>query len=362
MRRRRVSDTKALAPVGPGVDAPGMGKNRAQRWAASASPRDQRVAEMAADSLPAGEGPLLLIGDDQRVLATAARQKGWQPRHWSRWCVGDRPGTPWPTGEAAAAAIRLPKAKAALRLAMHAAASVVGDGPIYVYGAKDEGIRSTPKVLGELFAEVDTLAIKRHCRLLVARRPGGIRDRLADWAEHTTLPLPSGPRAWLHYPGVFAKGGLDAGTALLLDALPAPDPRARVLDYACGAGVIAAELRARTPSVQIDLLDADTIALAAAAENVPGARRIASDAWHGLPERRRYDWIVSNPPFHRGKSEDFAALTALIAEAADRLAEDGALWLVVQRQIPIEGLFHQAGLFTVRCAAQTTRFRVWSAR
>jgi 16S rRNA (guanine1207-N2)-methyltransferase len=317
---------------------------------------------MAADALPEGSGTLLLIGDASGLVAQAARAKGWTPRVWNRWCVGPRPGTPWPEGTAAAAAIRLPKAKAALRLAMHAAASVVADGPVYVYGAKDEGIRSIPKVLSELFATVDTLAIKRHCRLLVAHTPGAIRGPLAAWAQTDVMPLPSGARDWVHYPGVFAKGGLDAGTALLLDALPAPAPRSHVLDFACGTGVIAAELRAREPSIKVDLLDADTIALAAAAQNVPGARRIASDAWHGLPQRQRYDLIVSNPPFHQGKSEDFTALTALIEEAAQRLAEGGALWLVVQRQLAIESLFHQAGLFNVRCAAQTGRFRVWSAQ
>lgn len=316
---------------------------------------------MAAEFLPAGSGELLLIGTDAPALLSAARAGGWTPRVWSRWCAGDRVGTPWPAGRAAAAAIRLPKAKAALRLAMHAAAAAVGDGPVYVFGAKDEGIRSVPKVLGELFAQVDTLAIKRHCRLLEARRPGAARGSLAEWARTTTLPLPSGPRPWTSYPGVFAKGGLDAGTAMLLGALPTPDAGARVLDFACGAGVIAAELRARQPDLALDLLDADTIALEAAAANLPGTRRIASDAWARAP-RGRWDLIVSNPPIHRGKAEDYAALEALIAAAPERLTEGGALWLVVQRQRPIERLFHDVGIFDVQCVAEDTRFRVWRAR
>lgn len=320
-----------------------------------------RVGMMAADALPPGEGTLLIVGDDAGVLSAAAREKGWQPRVWSRWCRGTQVGTPWPTGQAAAAAIRLPKAKAALRFAMHAAASVVGDGPVYVYGSKDEGIRSIPKVLAELFGRVDTLAIKRHCRLLVGRGVGGalsIRAPLEAWAQSTTLALPSGERAWISYPGVFAKGGLDAGTRMLLDALPIPEPQARVLDFACGAGVIAAELRAREPDIAVDMLDADTVALAAARANVPGARCIASDAWRTAP-RARYDLIVSNPPIHRGKSEDFAALAALIEEGAQRLHDGGALWLVVQRQVPVKRLFHEAGLFDVQSVAEDGRFQVW---
>ena len=319
---------------------------------------------MAAETLPAGDGTLLIMGDDAGMLSHAARENGWQPRTWSRWCNGTQVGTPWPEGRADAAAIRLPKAKAALRFAMHAAAAVVGDGPVYVYGAKDEGIRSIPKVLCELFPRVDTIAIKRHCRMLVGRgagtgaEPVTVRGALDDWAQTTTLALPSGERPWLSYPGVFAKGGLDAGTRMLLDALPAPEPRARILDFACGSGVIAAELRAREASISVDLLDADTVALAAAVHNVPGARRIASDAWATAP-KTKYDWIVSNPPIHRGKSEDFSALTALIDDGAKRLHAGGALWLVVQRQVPVQRLFHQAGLFDVRSVAEDGRFQVW---
>ncbi|MGK0359541.1 MAG: 16S rRNA (guanine1207-N2)-methyltransferase [Bradymonadia bacterium] len=322
---------------------------------------------MATETLPPGEGTLLIVGDDAGVLSSAAREKGWQPRVWSRWCRGEQTGTPWPTGKADAAVIRLPKAKAALRFAMHAAASVVGDGPVYVYGSKDEGIRSIPKVLDELFPRVDTVAIKRHCRMLVGRGAGtgvdavAVRGALEDWAQTSTLALPSGKRPWLSYPGVFAKGGLDAGTRMLLDALPTPNPSARVLDFACGTGVIAAELRAREASISVDLLDADAVALAAAVHNVPGARRIASDAWRAAT-MTKYDWIVSNPPIHHGKSEDFGALTALIEEGAKRLHDGGALWLVVQRQVPVKRLFHEAGLFDVRSVAEDGRFQVWMAQ
>lgn len=328
---------------------------------ARADDRIARVTRMAAETLPEGSGPLLLIGASPPILVDAAREAGWRPLTWSRWCVGAEAGTPWPSGAAAAALIRLPKAKDALRLAMHAAAAAVGDGPVFVYGAKDEGIRSIPKVLGELFSQVETRAIKRHCRLLEARAPGPIRGPLDAWAEHMTLALPSGARPWVSFPGVFAKGGLDAGTALLLDALPTPAAGSRVLDFACGAGVIAAELRAREPTLALDLLDADTVALAAAGLNLPGTRRIASDAWHRAP-KATWDLIVSNPPLHRGKAEDLGALQALIAGAPERLAPGGALWLVAQRPIPIEGMLHQAGIYDVRCAAETPAFRVWVGR
>ena len=53
----------------------------------------------------------------------------------------------------------------------------------------------------------------------------------------------------------------------------APDD-ARVLDYCCGSGVIGASLALRTPSAQIELLDNDAVAIAAAKRNVAGAHAL----------------------------------------------------------------------------------------
>ena len=64
-------------------------------------------------------------------------------------------------------------------------------------------------------------------------------------------------------------------TSAMLAALPPlPRRRARVLDACCGSGVIGAALLQRDSSLRLHLLDADALALAAAAENVPQARRL----------------------------------------------------------------------------------------
>ena len=105
-------------------------------------------------------------------------------------------------------------------------------------------------------------------------------------------------------------------TSAMLAALPPlPRRRARVLDACCGSGVIGAALLQRDSSLRLHLLDADALALAAAAENVPQARRLLlcsgwPDEAAAFPRRAaagrrpaRYDWIVSNPPVHRGQPD-----------------------------------------------------------
>ena len=62
-------------------------------------------------------------------------------------------------------------------------------------------------------------------------------------------------------PGVFAHGRLDPGSALLLDALHTARPQGRVLDFACGAGVVGLALLATSAPRHLTLLDDSALAL-----------------------------------------------------------------------------------------------------
>jgi hypothetical protein len=48
-------------------------------------------------------------------------------------------------------------------------------------------------------------------------------------------------------------------TAAMLETIPAPPARARVLDFACGTGSIAAALLVRCPKARVYLSDNDTL-------------------------------------------------------------------------------------------------------
>lgn len=349
-------------------------RRRPRRTDARSDGREALVAAVAAEAITTDDGPLLLGDDADGVLAEALSAEGAAIERWCRMARGESTAAPWPAGGPyGAATLRMPKAKAALDMALHGLASVLAPGGVlWLYGANDEGVRSVGKRLEPLFEKAETVLIKRRCRVWRALRSDSpARAPLSAWRSVGRIRLPDDvgatPRTgatievdWVEYPGVFATGRLDPASAALLDALEPFGARDRVLDFGCGAGALSAAIRRRRPEAALHLLDADAVALEAARENVPGATLHLGDGWRAAPGVR-VDRIVSNPPIHRGKGEDFSALQALIAEAPKHLRPGGALELVVQTQVSLRDWL-AAAFRHVEAVGDDRRFTVWRAK
>ena len=328
--------------------------------------RSDAAAEVMADCVAQlGLGNRVLVaGEAAPLLQDALKAAGRTMTLWLRRASPTGAATAWPAdGTCNAALIRLPRAKDELEMMLHAAAArVEAGGVIAVYGANDEGIRSAPTRIEPLLGASETVEQRAHCRVIVARRPAampGLRAGIDDWKKSTTITIGGIERAWISYPGVFAKGGLDDGTRLLVAELanqPTPDS---VLDYGCGTGVIAAHVRTQFPSTRIEMADWDALALHSASDNVPDAGTRMATALADLGAST-FDLIVSNPPIHDGKSEDYTVLAQLIAQSPPRLTPKGQLVLVVQRRVPVAEWL-SAAFGKVDKSAEDTRFCVWRA-
>lgn len=131
-----------------------------------------------------------------------------------------------------------------------------------------------------------------------ARRALGpyARGRLLQKALEQTLSLDV---PW----DVFASQAIDEGTLLLLEHLPAGEPRS-VLDLGCGYGALGLPVAMRWPKARCLLVDRDLLAVAASAHN---ARALALDnveARPGLGYRElaheRFEWVLCNVPARIG--------------------------------------------------------------
>lgn len=212
-------------------------------------------------------------------------------------------------------------------------------GQVVAAMPNDAGARSGQADFQALFGPAQVMS-KHKCRVFWAGN-GRADAALAGQWRALDAPRPILDGRYLSRPGVFAWDRIDPASALLAAHLP-DTLRGHGADLGAGWGVLASRVLGHCPGVTaLDVVEAEARALDCARANLAAhAARVELDfLWHdvtaGLP--RRYDFIVTNPPFHtlRGDARPDIG-RAFIAAAADALHPGGELWLVANRQLPYE--------------------------
>jgi 16S rRNA (guanine1207-N2)-methyltransferase len=237
-----------------------------------------------------------------------------------------------PDGQYAAALVQIVKSKAeTLSLIAAAMAHVDPGGVIAVDGQKTEGIAAVLKVVKNQLPVMGTMS-KAHGKLFWLTRPERVPAGISDWA---VMPARV-DGGWLTAPGMFSPAGPDAGSELL--AALVPQLKGDVADLGAGWGYLAASLLKEQAEIEtLDLIEAEWSALEAAKLNVtdPRARFLWADATRIVPDRR-YNAVITNPPFHTGRAAEPALGQAFIASAARMLKPSGQFFMVANRHLPYE--------------------------
>jgi 16S rRNA (guanine1207-N2)-methyltransferase len=135
----------------------------------------------------------------------------------------------------------------------------------------------------------------------------------------------------------------------------------RVLDLGCGNGIVGTVGSILSGSGDVTLVDVDVDSLDAARattlENGQArASIVASDSISAVADRK-FDVIVTNPPFHLAKETDFDVAQQFIRDSACVLNPAGRFYLVANRFIPYEGTMKEA-YPKVETVAENSRFKV----
>lgn len=242
-------------------------------------------------------------------------------------------------------------------------------GIVVACQSNSEGARSGESDLARLVGPVRSLS-KHKCRVFWSEALDAPLDeaRIDEWlALDAIRPILDG--RYLSRPGLFAWDRIDAASALLAECLPAT-LHGRVADLGAGYGYLATELVRRCAGVAaIDLYEAEQRALEPARLNLERAiaaagRPVATSlSWHDVAQglERRYDAIISNPPFHQGRADRPELGQAFITAASKALRDDGELWLVANRHLPYESTL-ATRFREVRHVAERDGYKVIAAR
>ncbi|KPQ29670.1 MAG: 16S rRNA (guanine1207-N2)-methyltransferase [Marinobacter excellens HL-55] len=264
----------------------------------------------------------------------------------------------------------LPKARAELTLRLTMARFLGRAGArLVMIGEKKEGIAGAVKqfqVIADNAAKVDSA---RHCQVWVGGNQQPLAEFVvADWIGWTDVDCAGVGCSVAGMPGVFSEGSLDGGSRLLLQTLSEKPLKAdRILDFACGAGVIGTWLHAARPQSTREGLVVDGVEVQAQAVMCAEAtyrkagvngRIYSSDGLAGL--EGRWQAVVSNPPFHSGVKTDTSMTEQFLREVAQHLEPGGELRLVANSFLPYESEM-QRQIGAVEKLAQDRRFTVYRA-
>ncbi len=264
----------------------------------------------------------------------------------------------------------LPKARAELDLRLSLARWLAAPGAsLILLGEKKEGIAGAVKQLKAMAPEAGKIDSARHCQVWLADGITPLAEfQLADWMQWHAVTLADTSIEVSGLPGIFSQGELDGGTAVLLQSLAdLPMKADRILDFACGAGVIGAwhqawqkaQGRAVSPVDGVDV-QSQAVICARATYDRNGAEGtiIASD---GLAEvDGRWPAIVTNPPFHTGVKTDTSMTENFLRDVSRHLQSRGELRLVANSFLPYESLI-QRFIGPVERLVEDRRFTVYRA-
>lgn len=219
--------------------------------------------------------------------------------------------------------------------------ALTNDANIYLVGDNKGGIKSLVNHAEKLGLHAHKLDNAKHC--LWFSLSGDLAKLPKRTFSHFSLTLNNQQLNVCSLPGVFNHGKLDVGTALLLQHL-SHIIDGRVLDFACGAGIIGAFLKQQAAAIELYCSDISMLAVEATkatlAANKLNGIVVAAD---GLPaEPASFKHIVSNPPFHTGIKTDYSISEAFITQSVSRLQKGGTLTLVANNHLAYQQLLEQA--------------------
>jgi 16S rRNA G1207 methylase RsmC len=184
---------------------------------------------------------------------------------------------------------------------------------------------------GKYFENVEQSKAKKKARLIIlsGKKEIAPASKIESFKyEHFNLE---------QYKGVFSAGKVDIATHYLLQNLEIPEQHNKVLDLACGNGIIGKWILDKTKVDEMHFLDDSHLALASAQLNVKNSNALFHHNYElNNFEENSLDWVVTNPPFHFDNTIDTSIPINLCRAAKRCLKPGGVLTIVANSNVGYE--------------------------
>jgi len=223
---------------------------------------------------------------------------------------------------------------------------------ILIVGENKSGIKSIDKLTKDTFNYCDKVDSARHCLLFQAQLSENHTPfNIDDWFHYYQVSIENIELNVAALPGVFSQAKLDIGTAVLLENLSnkgsLPKPKqisGKLLDFGCGAGVIACFLGLKHKEIELTLADVSALAIESAiktlAINGLSGNVIATNSLSNISGK--YQYVFSNPPFHQGIKTHYAATENFLTGIKAHINKGGSLTIVANSFLKYQDIMEKS--------------------
>jgi 16S rRNA (guanine1207-N2)-methyltransferase len=218
------------------------------------------------------------------------------------------------------------------------------ESTILIVGENKSGIKSINKLVEEQAVFCEKVDGARHCLLFEAKLSNQhTKFNIEDWFHYYEVNINNLSFKVAALPGVFSQSKLDMGSQILLEYMTYTMTN-DVLDFGCGAGVIACYIGLKNPEVTLTLADVSALALASSkktlALNHLSGEIIATDSLSNIT--KKYQNVISNPPFHQGIKTHYEATEKFLVGIKKHIKNKGTLTIVANSFLKYQPIIEQS--------------------
>jgi len=243
-----------------------------------------------------------------------------------------------PSGSPSIVLMKIPKNLALFEYQLQQLTRSCKTGTQIVAGAMLKHLPSRAfDLLNTYIGDTTTSLAKKKARLIFAT----LDDRAlnSELSYPTSYITPKTNLRFSNHANVFSRESIDIGTRFFLDHLPQCVPGEKVIDLACGNGILGIHLALQEPLIDLGFYDESYMALSSARDNCQNllsestkARFVADNCLESALDNSA-DLIVNNPPFHQGQVVGDHLAWQMFKDAYRVLTTKGRLIIVGNRHL-----------------------------